>query len=134
VSFIRGLRQPGTLRSLVPAVLLALAGAACGSAEPANPPQLPEGNAEAGLQAIADFGCGGCHVVPGLRGVNGTVGPPLTDFGRRHYIAGMLPNNADNLTQWILDPQSVNPGTAMPDVGVTEQQARDIAAYLLSLR
>lgn len=134
MGFVRSFWRRRGCPSLVPAALLALAGAACGTAEPANPPQLPEGNTEAGLQAIADFGCGGCHVVPGLRGVNGTVGPPLTDFGRRHYIAGMLPNNADNLTQWILDPQSVNPGTAMPDVGVTEQQARDIAAYLLSLR
>lgn len=73
-------------------------------------------------------------MIPGVRGARGTVAAPLTDFGERHYIAGRLPNNADNLTRWILDPQEVDPGTAMPSVGLSEQEARDVAAYLLSLR
>lgn len=133
VDLFRAFPRPRA-RSLVPAALVALGGVACGAAQPTGPSQLPQGNAEVGLQHIADYGCGGCHVVPGLRGANGTVAAPLTDFGRRHYIAGRLPNNAENLTRWIMDPQQVDPETAMPDLGVSAQEARDIAAYLLSLR
>lgn len=87
-----------------------------------------------GVQFIEQLGCGSCHVIPGIRQAVGTVGPPLTDFGRRGFIAGQLPNNASNLIRWIMDPQEVEPGTAMPDLNVSETQARDIAAYLLGLR
>jgi cytochrome c1 len=61
------------------------------------------------------------------------VGPPLNDWSERGYIAGELPNNAENLIRWIMDPQGVEPGTDMPNLGVTEEQARDIAAYLFTL-
>lgn len=91
------------------------------------------GDPNRGAQLIGSYGCGSCHVVPGVNGANGLVGPPLTDFGLRSYIAGVLPNNADNLQHWIRDPQAVVPGNAMPDLGVTQVDARDIAAYLLQL-
>jgi cytochrome c len=112
----------------------AVAVAACsppGSALPAA--EIGIGDPDRGASLIRDYGCGSCHVVPGVEEADGLVGPPLTSFGRRSYIAGELPNNADNLQRWIRDPQSVEPGTAMPDVGVTEIDARDIAAYLLTL-
>jgi cytochrome c1 len=67
-------------------------------------------------------------------GADAEVGPPLTGFGRRGYIAGELPNNPENLQRWIRSPQSVEPGTVMPDLGVTESDARDIAAFLLGQR
>lgn len=98
-------------------------GAAAKSGDPAR-----------GAQLVASYGCGSCHVVPGVSGANGQVGPPLTQFGMRSYIAGMLPNNADNLQHWIMDPQQVVPGNAMPDLGVTKVDAQDIAAYLLTLK
>jgi cytochrome c len=91
------------------------------------------GDPARGQQQIVQYGCGSCHVVPGVRGADGQVGPPLTDFGRRSYIAGMLPNNQANLQHWIRDPGSVVPGNAMPDLGVSAVDAQDIAAYLLSL-
>ncbi len=107
---------------------------ACGrspSAEP--PPQVPGGNPRNGAELIAQFGCGSCHIIPGIREADGLVGPPLIHFGRRKIIAGQISNTADNLIRWIMNPQSVEPGTAMPDLEVTEQQARDIAAYLFEL-
>jgi cytochrome c len=91
------------------------------------------GDPDRGARLISDYGCGCCHVVPGVNDADGLVGPPLTDFGRRSYIAGVLPNNADNLQHWIRDPQSVVPGNAMPDLGVSTVDARDIAAYLFTL-
>jgi cytochrome c1 len=62
------------------------------------------------------------------------VGPPLTQFGLRAYIAGQLPNQPDNLLRWLQDPQGVEPGTAMPNLGVGPAAARDMAAYLYTLR
>lgn len=55
-------------------------------------------------------------------------------FSRRTYVAGRLPNTPANLIDWIRDPQAIDPATAMPTIGLDEQQARDIAAYLYTLR
>ncbi|HEU5303076.1 MAG TPA: hypothetical protein VFU40_00400, partial [Gemmatimonadales bacterium] len=92
------------------------------------------GDAKRGRTSLDGFGCGSCHVIPGVRGARGLVGPPLTMFARRAYIAGQLPNDADNLIQWIQAPQAVEPGTAMPNLGVDLAVARDMAAYLYTLR
>ena len=91
------------------------------------------GDAERGRVAIAAYGCGGCHTVPGVPGARATVGPPLVDFADRHYVAGRLPNRPEQLVHWIRNPQAVSPGTAMPDLGVPEQAALDMAAYLYTL-
>lgn len=95
---------------------------------------LTGGDPHAGRQAIQRYGCGSCHTVPGVARAQGMVGPPLTAFGRRIFVAGRLPNTPDNLIHWIVDPQDVSPATAMPMTGVTEEDARDIAAYLYTLR
>ncbi len=96
--------------------------------------QVVGGNARRGPALIEAYGCAACHTVPGVRNANGNVGPPLTRFGDRTYIAGMLRNTPENLIRWIRVPQSVIPGNAMPNMGVTDAQARDIAAYLYTLR
>ena len=105
---------------------------ACRSAQPEV--AVPGGDPDRGKVAIAAYGCGACHVIPGVHEANGLVGPPLTRFARRSYIAGEVPNTARSLTQWISAPQSIEPGTAMPDLGIGPGEARDIAAYLYTLR
>jgi cytochrome c len=92
------------------------------------------GDPQRAPKLIVAFGCSACHAVPGVTGADGNVGPPLTRFGERTYIAGMLRNNPSNLIRWIRDPQGVIPGNAMPNMGVSEADARDIAAYLYTLR
>lgn len=92
------------------------------------------GDARRGAELISRFGCAACHAVPGVRAARGAVGPPLDRFAARIYIAGVLPNTPPNLVRWIRDPQGVVPGNAMPNMGVTEAEARDIAAYLYTLR
>ena len=111
--------------------LLWLAGCAAGSRTP--PAQVPDGNPAMGARAIERYGCGTCHSIPGVRGADGTACPPLDHFARRGYIAGELANSGPNLIRWIQDPQRVEPGTAMPDNGVSDVDARDIAAYLFTL-
>jgi len=94
---------------------------------------MPGGDPAQGAIALRDYGCHSCHVIPGVRGANALVGPPLTAWAQRHYIAGTLSNTPENLRYWLQYPQSVEPGTAMPDLGVTEQDARDMGAYLYTL-
>lgn len=92
--------------------------------------ELSRDDTDLGRQAIIRHGCGGCHVIPGIRHATGRVGPRLSGFGDQIYIAGMLPNIPENLTLWIQNPQAVNPQSAMPNLGVSEAEAREIAVYL----
>jgi cytochrome c len=86
-----------------------------------------------GKRTIVTYGCGSCHVIPGVPAAVGLVGPPLTDMADRRWVAGRVPNEPAALVRWIREPRAVDPGTAMPNLGVTEGEARDIAAYLYTL-
>ena len=88
------------------------------------------GDVASGRRFIASYGCGSCHSIPGVPGANSMAAPPLKCFYQRTYIAGRLPNSKENLIQWIRNPQQIDPGNAMPDLGVTEEEANDIADYL----
>jgi cytochrome c len=92
-----------------------------------------DADSELGRHLLADFGCGSCHYIPGVAGANAYVGPPLNNWSQRRFIAGSLPNIPENLTTWIVVPQSIEPDTAMPSLGVTQQEARHMSAYLYSL-
>ena len=92
------------------------------------------GNPMHGKELILGYGCGGCHVIPGVHAARGMVGPPLLYFSQRTMIAGELPNTPANLVRWIENPKAVEPHTAMPDLGLTEDQAYDVAAYLYTVR
>ena len=92
------------------------------------------GDASRGAALIRSIGCGSCHTIPGIRAADGVVGPPLFFWSRRTFIAGELPNTPENLVRWMVNPPAVEPGTAMPALGLSEQQARDVAAYLYTLR
>ncbi|HWB72020.1 MAG TPA: c-type cytochrome [Egibacteraceae bacterium] len=100
----------------------------------APPPAAEGGQPERGRHLIAHYGCGACHTIPGVPEAKGRAAPPLISFGQRAFIAGNLPNTPENLARWIMNPQEVEPGTAMPNLNVTEEDAVDIAAYLESLQ
>jgi cytochrome c len=93
------------------------------------------GDPNRGRQMIAFYGCGSCHTISGIPGASGKVGPEISaNLAQRSFIAGKLANNPENMVHWIMDPQGVTPGTDMPNMNVTDQAARDIAAYIYSLR
>ncbi len=92
------------------------------------------GNAAAGPDLIRKYGCNTCHTIEGVPGARGLVGPPLDGVAARSYIAGELPNTPTNLMYWIQHPHGVEPRTIMPEMNVTEDDSRDIAAYLYTLR
>lgn len=91
------------------------------------------GNAQHGREIIQAYGCGACHMIPGVHNARGLVGPPLLYFSQRTMIAGELPNTPENLVRWVKNPRAVEPNTAMPDLGLTDDQAYDVAAYLYTL-
>lgn len=91
-------------------------------------------DAERGRVLMSRYHCGSCHTVPGVAAARSTVAASLAGYGRRSYIVGRLPNRPESLARWIADPASIVPGTAMPDMGVPIADARDIAAYLATLR
>jgi cytochrome c2 len=105
--------------------------AGCSEAEPRM--QVTGGDAARGKTAIQRYGCVACHTVPGIANPGSNVGPPLADLALRGYIGGVLPNTPEDLVRWLMDPPAIDPRTAMPDVGLSEAEARDVAAYLYTL-
>lgn len=96
-------------------------------------PAYAEADVERGADLIDAYGCGACHTIPGVPRAEGRVGPDLTDVASQRYVAGSLINTPDALARWIREPQSIEPGTAMPDLGVTPPESLAIAAYLYSV-
>jgi cytochrome c2 len=96
--------------------------------------QVPVARPERGPALVREHGCIGCHTIPGVREATGKVGPRLDRVGEQVYIAGVVANSPQNLAEWIANPKEFDPRTAMPDLGVNVEDARDIAAYLYSLR
>jgi mono/diheme cytochrome c family protein len=90
-------------------------------------------DAARGRVTIRQYGCHGCHIIPGIVGPDVHVGPSLREFARRPLIAGSIPNTPENLIRWLRNPQALRPHSLMPDLGVTEQHARDMRAYLATL-
>lgn len=119
-----------------------LQGAPAAAPQP-QPPQPPQpapdgpptraGRVQAGRFATQQYLCATCHVIPGIVGANQHVGPPLGGIGGRAFIGGVLPNTPENMVRFLRDPQAVDPLSAMPALGLTEQDARDIAAFLATL-
>ena len=119
-------------RRLLPALLLA---AALGCDEEdldahEEARALTGGDPTQGRVLIQQYGCGSCHSIPDVPGARGTVGPALSAIPSRSYIGGVLQHTPDNLVRWIENPKAVDEKTAMPNLGVTRNDARDIAAYL----
>jgi cytochrome c1 len=114
------------------AALLCAALTACGREAPLPRGDI-QGNADQGAIEIDRAACGSCHIIPGIPGAHGLVGPPLDHFADRTMVAGLPPNTPDDLARWIARPQQIMPGNVMPDAGLSAAQARNIAAYLESL-
>jgi cytochrome c1 len=122
-------------RRLLPLLLVGAAlSSACESSATRHAERLTGGSVARGPAAIARYGCAACHTIPRIEGPAATVGPPLERIGSRDYLGGRLPNTPGNLLKWIQHPQTIDPNNAMPDLGVTDQDAKDIAAFLYTLR
>jgi cytochrome c len=123
----------------VKAIILSLLATACLTAcNPSDATKLwaseaTGGNPEHGKKAIGKFGCAACHMIDGISS-EAMVGPPLTRMAARSYLAGSMQNNAPNLIRFIQHPRAVHNDTAMPEMGLTDEEARDIAAYLYTYK
>lgn len=121
-------------RQLFASIVVLLAAACSGpdetTATTAGRP-AQSGDPQRGIAAIRKYGCGGCHTIPGIPDATGRMGPSLAGVADR-MAARQAPNQPDHLILWISDPQRIAPGTAMPDLNVSDSEAADIAAYLSS--
>lgn len=124
-----GVRTSGSLAGLV----LALGLAGCAEAEPPAHLAIPGADAGKGRALIGEYGCGACHFVPGVDGANGLVAPRLENFANRTLLAGTYPNVPRVLVAWLMDPPKLKPQTGMPNLGLGDGEARDIASYLYTL-
>ena len=105
--------------------------AACGeAAEPPSHLHIGGASPDTGRRLIHAYGCGACHVIEGIRGARGTVGPPLANYAERSLLAGILPNTPEHLVPWLLNPVAFDSQSGMPPMGLSEDEARHIAAYL----
>lgn len=86
-----------------------------------------------GRALLMQYQCGSCHAIPGVPASRGELAQPLSKWSKRSYIAGRLPNSPEVLARWIVAPQALVPGTAMPSMGVSPADAQAMAAYLFSL-
>lgn len=114
-------------------ILIAAALSACNATEPPAHLRIAGAEPERGRSLIHSYGCGTCHTIEGVRGARGTVGPSLNDYAARNLLAGILPNTPGTLVSWLLDPVALAPRTGMPAMGLSEAEARHVAAYLYTL-
>ncbi|MDQ8732167.1 c-type cytochrome [Bradyrhizobium sp. LHD-71] len=97
-------------------------------------PRTVNGDPAKGRDLVAAVGCGVCHTIPGIPGATGIVGPPLTTFARRTYIAGIVPNEPTALSAWVSNAPSLLPQTAMPRLPISHDDATHIVAFLYTLQ
>jgi cytochrome c2 len=95
--------------------------------------QMTGGDSEMGKLLMTRYGCTSCHEASGIMSARGVVGPSLSGIASRSLIAGKLTNTPDHMILWLRVPQRVSPGSGMPDLGVSERDAKDLAAYLYTL-
>jgi len=116
-------------------VALALAGAGANyvrdqQKKSYNGKQMTGGDPDKAQNAIKQYGCAACHDIPGVRSPGGLAGPSLSSISQRLYVGGAVENTPDNLVRWIVNPKAFSARTAMPITGISEGEARDVAAYL----
>ena len=93
------------------------------------------GVAERAIPIMLANGCAGCHTISGVPGAQGQAGPKLdATLSKRLYLAGVIPNTRENMIRWLRSSREVVPHTVMPSTGISEQEARDVAAYLYAIR
>lgn len=94
---------------------------------------MPIADAARGKEAIERVGCGSCHSIPGVRWPKGEAAPALEGMAERALIAGRLPNEPEVLAEFVRNAPALVPGTTMPAMPLSEQESRDVAAYLYEI-
>ena len=113
-------------------LLCAMLASACSSQE--KPSRVEGGDPERGRLLTQQYQCAACHFIPEVQGTNGDAGPSLQYMGRLSYIAGSIPNQPENMIRFLRNPPAVKPGTLMPALGISEEEARHMAAFMYTLQ
>jgi cytochrome c len=121
-------------RLLLALLILLLLHVACSREKKQETARNGGGDPARGKEAIERYGCTTCHNIPGIAGPKGMVGPPLDHMASRAYVAGKFPNNPEMMIKWLQNPPAFDPQSAMPNLGITPGDSRDITAYLYTLK
>lgn len=113
-------------------LVLAALTSGCAKEEPVS--RVAGGDPERGRLLVQQYQCAACHFIPEVQGPNGDAGPSLESMGRLSYIAGSIPNQPENMIRFLQNPPAVKPGTLMPALGITDDEARHMAAFMYSLK
>jgi cytochrome c1 len=131
------MRSPGKTLAFVASIVLigAIAAAAAGilnerERQTHRAVALTGGDPEKAMPAIIRYGCAACHDIPGARMPGGRAAPPLADVTQRIYLGGAVNNTPENLVRWIANPKQFDPRSGMPVTGISDAEARNVAAYL----
>ena len=130
------IQRPGRLQGRISGnwVVLACASLVACDGPPDRTPTLGDADTARGRQLVSAKGCVACHTFPDVKWPRGGLGPSLENFGRQGLIAGRLSNQPGVLMRFIRNAPALVPGTAMPATSMTDQEARDVTAYLLTLK
>jgi len=101
--------------------------------QPGSTPNVPFGDGARGKELVGKYACNACHVIPDVAGPRGKLGPSLDHIASRSVIGGRLPNTPENLSRWLQNPKAINPDNSMPNLGISEPESRDLAAFLGTL-
>ena len=113
-------------------LVCAVLASGCTKEEPAS--RVAGGDPERGRLLVQQYQCAACHFIPEVQGPNGDAGPSLQSMGRMSYIAGSIPNQPENMIRFLQNPPAVKPGTLMPALGISNDEARHMAAFMYSLK
>jgi len=119
---------------LTTGTVLVCAVLASGCTKEAPTSRVAGGDPERGRLLVQQYQCAACHFIPEVQGPNGDAGPSLQAMGRMSYIAGSIPNQPENMIRFLQNPPAVKPGTLMPALGISNEEARHMAAFMYSLK
>jgi cytochrome c len=126
--------RAGLTTRLTAGTLLVCAVLASGCTKEAPASRVAGGDPERGRLLVQQYQCAACHFIPEVQGPNGDAGPSLQSMGRMSYIAGSIPNQPENMIRFLQNPPAVKPGTLMPALGISDDEARHMAAFMYSLK
>lgn len=126
--------RAGLTTHLTAGTVLVCAVLASGCTKEAPASRVAGGDPERGRLLVQQYQCAACHFIPEVQGPNGDAGPSLQSMGRMSYIAGSIPNQPENMIRFLQNPPAVKPGTLMPALGISNDEARHMAAFMYSLK
>ncbi len=91
-----------------------------------------------GEQLFEEKGCIACHAISPTdeRPAAARTAPNLATFGERARVAGILDHDAENIRNWLKDPETYKPGNKMTNTydQLSDEELDALTEYLMGLK